>query len=84
MAVSEQMTATGGDAASLAAQIAEVAQTAFMDASQHAMLISAIIAGVTAALMLLTLPKGDKALSAEPGLTLEETEAAHVEADATR
>ncbi|MFV0286384.1 MAG: MFS transporter [Demequina sp.] len=84
MAVSEQMTATGGDAASLAAQIAEVAQTAFMDASQHAMLISAIIAGVTAVLMLLTLPKGDKALSAEPGLTLEETEAAHAEADVTR
>lgn len=77
VAVTDAMAAQGGDAAAGAAQILDAAQVAFMDASQHAMLISALIAGATAILMLVTLPRGDKALSAEPGLTLEETEAAH-------
>ncbi|WP_061960720.1 MFS transporter [Demequina flava] len=77
VAVTDAMTAEGGQAAQMAPGILEAAQTAFMDASQHAMLISAIIAGGTAILMLLTLPRGDKSLSAEPGHSLEETEEAH-------
>ncbi|WP_062302110.1 MFS transporter [Demequina subtropica] len=56
-------TAEMGDAG---AQIAQAAQAAFMDANQHSMLISAIIAGVTALIMLVALPRGEKSLSAEP------------------
>ncbi|WP_062288004.1 MFS transporter [Demequina phytophila] len=59
IAVTDQMGAAG-------AAIAEAAKAAFMDANQHAMLISAIIAGVTALVMLVALPRGEKSLSAEP------------------
>ncbi|WP_062387333.1 MFS transporter [Demequina iriomotensis] len=57
------VTAEMGDAG---AAIAEAARTAFMDANQHSMLISAIIAGVTAVIMLIALPRGERSLSAEP------------------
>ena len=66
IAVTDQMAAAGGEAATAAAQLATAAQAAFMDANQHAMLISAIIAGVTALVMLVALPRGEKSLSAEP------------------
>ncbi len=66
VAVTDAMTEVGGETATAAAQILDAAQVAFMDASQHAMLISAIIAGATAVLMLIALPKGDRSLSAEP------------------
>lgn len=59
IAVSEQM----GDAG---ASLALAAQEAFMNANQHSMLISAIIAGVTAVIMLVALPRGERSLSAEP------------------
>ncbi|MDN4476600.1 MFS transporter [Demequina sp. SYSU T00192] len=59
IAVTSQM-GEGGEA------IAEAARAAFMDANQHAMLISAIIAGVTAVVMLVALPRGERSLSAEP------------------
>lgn len=57
LAVTDQMGPAG-------AAIAEAARAAFMDANQHAMLISAIIAAATAVLMLVALPRGDKALAA--------------------
>ncbi|MDE0573615.1 MFS transporter [Demequina sp. B12] len=79
VAVTDAMAEQGGDAATAAAQVLDAAQTAFMDASQHAMLISAIIAGAMALLMLVTLPRGDKALSADPGHSLEETEELHTQ-----
>ncbi|BDZ61772.1 antiseptic resistance protein [Demequina sediminis] len=57
LAVTDQMGPAG-------AAIAEAARAAFMDANQHAMLISAIIAAATAVLMLVALPRGDKSLAA--------------------
>jgi len=66
VAVTDAMAEAGGEAAGMAAQILNAAQVAFMDANQHAMLISAIIAAGTAVLMLIGLPRGDKSLSAEP------------------
>lgn len=67
VAVTDAMAAQGGEAAAAGAQILAAAQEAFMDANQHSMMISAIIAGATAVLMLIALPRGDKSLSAEPG-----------------
>lgn len=67
IAVTDQLSAAGGAGADAAAQIAFAAQTAFMDANQHSMMISAIIAIGTALLMLIALPRGDRSLSAEPG-----------------
>lgn len=67
IAVTDQLALAGGETADAAAQIAFAAQTAFMDANQHSMLISAIIAIGTALLMFIALPRGDKSLSAEPG-----------------
>ena len=67
IAVTDQMAASGGEAAEVAAQIATAAQAAFMDANQHAMMISAVIAIGTALLMLIALPRGDKSLSGAPG-----------------
>ncbi len=70
IAVTDQMTAAGGAMADAAGPIAFAAQQAFMDANQHAMMISALIAVGTALLMLIALPRGDKSLSAEPGSAL--------------
>ncbi|WP_062069523.1 MFS transporter [Demequina sediminicola] len=66
LAVTDQMATAGGEAATAAAQIAQAAQAAFMDANQYAMMVSAVIAIATAVLMLFALPRGEKSLSAEP------------------
>ncbi|WP_169816396.1 MFS transporter [Demequina soli] len=75
MSVAGQM----GDAG---ASIAQAAQAAFMDANQHAMLISAIIAGVTALIMLVALPRGERSLSAEPVDDADEAFEAELASDA--
>ncbi|MFW2513916.1 MFS transporter [Demequina sp. SO4-13] len=72
IAVTDGMAVEGGSMADAAAQIAFAAQEAFMDANQHAMMISALIAMGTAILMLIALPRGDKSLSGEPGSALQD------------
>ncbi|WNM23604.1 MFS transporter [Demequina capsici] len=63
IAVSDSIAAQGGAAVDIAAQVASAAREAFMGAAQHAMLISALIAGATALLMLIMLPR-DRATDA--------------------
>jgi EmrB/QacA subfamily drug resistance transporter len=64
--------------------VANAAQAAFMEANQHAMLISAIIAIATAVLMLVALPRGEKSLSAEPeGAAIEDAPAGDATAQHT-